>query len=59
MITCPSCGHENQQSAVECAKCSTNILWALENLSWTKMHIRSRFVLRKLTSGYAQLQVSK
>jgi hypothetical protein len=31
MITCPKCGHENDDSATNCSHCRINLQWAVEN----------------------------
>jgi uncharacterized protein YbjQ (UPF0145 family) len=32
MITCPKCGYENEEFALNCANCRVNLKWALENI---------------------------
>lgn len=31
MITCARCGHENEESAVDCADCGINLEWAMRD----------------------------
>lgn len=31
MIICPKCGHQNEESSQNCAKCRINLRWAMEN----------------------------
>jgi hypothetical protein len=53
MITCPKCGHENSDSAMNCSRCRINLQWAVENI---REEVQSREV--EAAAGQAPARIA-